>query len=132
MKETTQALIAGIKARGIITEREMLLLKKRANAGEKEAAFWSDETILITPEQTEKGIAWLKDQWKTPKDVERKNNPFGYREEEALETFQHFTFDGFYNAGNAYHDFYLPTYSVVGKDSGFQYYVAGGVPVIIG
>lgn len=132
MKTATADMIAEISAKAVITEREILLLKKRANAGEKEAAFWPEEALSMTPEQTEKGIAWLRDQWKTPRGVVRKNNPFGYREEEAIETFERFTFDGLYDAGNVHHSFYLPVYTVHGKESSFQYYVSGGIPRIIG
>lgn len=130
-----------------MTERDILNLKKLLNGyarssvtAEEKFELASllydcvDETggIRITPEQTAKGIAWLKNEYVTPRGVERKHNPFGYREIEVLENFSHFTFDGFYDTGSmymardGYHN-YQPIYSVIAKDgANFQYYMARG------
>lgn len=113
----------------VLSEGDILLLCRRANAGEE---VYIDEEYDITEEQTKKGLDWLKNQWKTPRGVERKNNPFRYREQDAIDTFVKFTFDGLYNAGNQYHDFYLPIYTVEGKDTSFQYVVQMGKIMIIG
>tara|TARA_R110002110_G_scaffold62000_3_gene173516 strand:- start:221 stop:1066 length:846 start_codon:yes stop_codon:yes gene_type:complete len=67
--------------------------------------------------------------WKTPTGKERKNNPFGLREQDALENFEYFTLDGFKNIGRSY-DFYVPIYGVTGTDSYFQYYYDGEVNII--
>ncbi len=122
-----------------LTESEIKLLCKRANAeATREAtreALSDFEGSEITPEQESKGLAWLINQYKTPRGVERKNNPFGYREIEAIEKFSHFTFDGLYDAGNAYISFFVPIYTVHGSiDSGtsFQYVLSGGKINIIG
>lgn len=121
----------------VITEREINLIGRRLNnskpLGElipllEEA---ENEGLHITPEQTEKGLSWLLNLWKSPTGKERKNNPFGYREQEVLETFSHFTYDGHIDAGQ-YNSWYAPIYTVVGKDATFQYYVAGGEIKIIG
>lgn len=131
-KTTTSELIKSIEKRGIIEEREILLLKKRANAGDKEAARWCPENIRVTEEQTAKGLTWLINKWKTPRGIERKNNPFGYREEDILENFDHFELAGFYNASN-YRAFYVPLYDVCAKDGRhFEYYVWGGEVQIVG
>lgn len=118
-----------IADKDLLTEKEINLLKNRANKGED---IELKEEYSITEEQTQKGLAYLMNQWKTPRGVERKNNPFGAREQEALETFQHFTFDGFYNGGNSFVNWYVPIYSVVGKDTAFQYTMKNGGVYIIG
>ena len=54
---------------GVITEREVLLLKKRANNGDNEAANFypgCDTEIEVTEEQSAKGFAWLMNLYKTP------------------------------------------------------------------
>ena len=88
--------------------------------------------IALDEEQVQKGYDWLIDQWKTPKGAERKNNPFGYREQDVLENFSTITFNGYYDAGNYYRSFYLPLYLVSGNNTTFEYYVSGGQINIIG
>jgi hypothetical protein len=127
----TKELIKKIVRSGVITEKEINLLKRRVNAGEKmDLSPIYDNEIELTAEQNKKGYDFLIKQWKTPKGKERKNNPFGYREQKALETFQKIYFDELYNAGNMYIDFYLPLYTVVGENSAFQYYYNGEVNII--
>jgi len=134
MKKLTSAdLISEIVKKGIATEKEINLICRRMNAGEKTdlSEIWDGE-ISITPEQTTKGLNWLKNQWKSPNGKERKNSPFGYREEKAVETFTSFTFAGIHDAGNFHHSFYVPLYDVNGAEGSFQYYVSGGICHIIG
>jgi hypothetical protein len=88
--------------------------------------------IELDAEQIAKGYQWLVNQWKTPRGVERKNNPFGYREQDALENFQTIYFKGYYDAGNWNFHYYLPLYYVQGKERGFEYYVSGGQIHIVG
>jgi hypothetical protein len=127
----TKDLIKKIARSGVITEKEINLLKRRANAGEKmNLSPIYDNEIELTAEQNKKGYDFLIKQWKTPKGKERKNNPFAYREQKALETFQKIYFDELYNTGNMYIDFYLPLYTVVGENSAFQYYYDGKVNII--
>lgn len=127
-----------------ISEKQIALIGRRLNAGReigKDTKTGTDLEILytyaqedglkISQEQTKKGLDWLMNLWKTPAGKERKNNPFGYREQEALESFQYFTYDGHINAGT-YSTWYAPLYTVVGKDCTFQYYVSGGQPQIVG
>lgn len=119
-----------IEKNGVITEREILLLKRRANNGDSEAAnFWPE--IEVTKEQTIKGYKWLCNLWKTPRGAKRKNNPFGYREEKILEEWDknddRAIFKGFYNAGG-WHSCYVPVYEY----AGMEYYVWGGKINIIG
>jgi hypothetical protein len=125
-----------------ITEREILLMKRRLNnkADLKEVQKFNDllndgEEIRVTASQAQKGFNWLFNLYKTPRGIQRKNNPFGYREEEALDAgLDYFTFDGFYDAGNQWVTWNTPIYTYYGKgESGsFQYYVAQGKINIIG
>lgn len=123
-----------------ITEKEIALIGRRLNNKKdlKELAELyktaEEEHISVTQEQAKKGYEWLMNLWKTPIGAERKNNPYGYREQEALESgIKYFTYDGHFNDGNAYRDFYLPMYTFIGKNrQAFQYYVSGGEINIIG
>lgn len=85
----------------------------------------ADHAPRVSPEQSEKGRAWLMNQWKTPKGRERKNNPFGYRETYVLENFDHFTFSGLYDVGRNGFAEYLPIYTVHATDSSTFQYVVG-------
>lgn len=122
-----------IVKRGYITESEINLLKNRVNNGRADVSELDDlGGLAITEEQTAKGLTWLINKWKTPRGVERKNNPFGYREEDILENFDHFELAGFYNAGRCF-PFYMPLYDVCAKDGRhFEYYVWGGEVQIVG
>lgn len=76
--------------RGFITESEINLLKNRVNNGRADVCELDDlGGLAITDEQTAKDLNWLLNKWKTPRGTERKNNPFGYREEDILENFDH-------------------------------------------
>ncbi len=133
MKEDKKQLIKDILKRKIITEREVNLICRRLNHN---VYTWEDVEVLqdlkITPEQTHKGLTWLKNKAWTPRGIERKNSPFGYREEEAIKTFKEFRLSSFTNRGNQYRDFWCPVWDVIGKDSGFQYVVESGTASIIG
>ena len=121
--------------KGYLTEREILLLKARMNRGEDVdlSVLHEQEEIEITKEQTQKGYDWLMNQWKTPRGLERKNNPFGYREQYVLEGFKKFYLVDFYNIGNIYHNYYTPVYRTE-SESGeyFDYILKGGEINIIG
>jgi len=121
-----------------ITEKEINLIKLRMNNGKvdeetQEAIdyIW-DNSPQLTPDQNKKGIDYLRNLWKSPTGKERTNNPFGYREQDTLETFEYFELRGFYDAGNYHHKFYVPLYTCVGKDSNFEYYISGGSINIVG
>ena len=121
-----------------ITEKEINLIKLRMNNDKvdeytQEAIdFIWDNSPQLTPEQNKKGIEYLRNLWKSPTGKERVNSPFGYREEEALETFEYFELRGFYDAGNRYNKFYVPLYVCVGAETGFEYYTSGGNINIVG
>ena len=123
-----------------ITEREIGLIGRRLNTKRdlKELAPHYKEAeegnVKVTPEQAQKGYNWLMNEYKTPRGIERKNNPFGIREMNILDTgMKHFTYDGHIDAGNQYHSWYAPLHSFVDKENfSFQYYFAGGKINIIG
>ena len=131
--------------KGYLTEREVLTLKSRLNNSEDYREIMSgffesapDGGYALEAEQIEKGRAWLMNLWKTPRGVERKNNPFGYREQHVLENFKEIRLIDFYDAANYYQNqvgirAYYPYYWVIGSDgSGFQYTVYGGECHILG
>lgn len=127
----TTKLLKKIEESNLITESEILLLKRRLNKGEKIDLdyVWNNE-IALTPEQNKKGIDFLMNQYITPRGIERKNNPFGYREIEILKNFSHFEFRGFYDAGNYHNSFYIPLYICCSADDAFEYYYNGKVNII--
>ncbi len=89
-----------------------------------------DNPLKLTPEQNKKGYDFLMDQWKTSKGIERKNNPFGYREQKILEKFTDFELIGLYDAGNYLHSHYIPLYACNGNENSFEYYYNGKVNII--
>lgn len=124
-----------------LTYRDILNLNKLLN-GRAATSLTDDELraisdklhnrgdYLITPEQTEQGLQFLLNEWKTPRGIERKNNPFGFRETNILENFSHFVFNGFYDLAT-YSQSRIgiknltPLYTVKSKEMNtFQYYMA--------
>lgn len=129
----TNEIIAKIASSHIITEREISLLKRRANNGEDINGIYDimdNADIEVTDEQSAKGFAWLWNLYKTPLRKERKHNPFGYREMDILENYkgERFTFRGFYDTGNRRFQNLLPIYEI----GGMEYYVYNGEINIIG
>ena len=138
MIKDKKQLIKDILKRKIITEQEVLLIRRRLNHG---VYNWDDVEVLqnlkITPEQTNKGLTWLKNKGWTPRGIERKNSPFGYREEDAIETFKEFRLDSFTNRNNYFQQEnnifnWLPVWNVIGKKNSFQYIVENETASIIG
>ena len=125
--KATSLIISEIETKGFITEKEISLLKRRANSGDKEAAFFWP-CVECTGEQTEKAYKWLKNLYVTPNGKERKNNPFGYREMNILDNWngEKAEFKGFYDAGRYGFHNYLPVYDF----GGMEYYVCGGIQII--
>ena len=129
--------------KGYLTEREVLLLKRRLNKGEDSKFAVGDipfpeDGFRLTPEQVEKGRYWLVNQWRTPRGKDRKNSPFGYRETHVLENFEDIRLLDFVDRANStQHQYgmrlYQPYYWVIGTDgTGFQYLVWGGECEILG
>lgn len=121
---------------GLIQEREIIsmrsLMNKNKDAAQVIFEFWDGQELSIAEDQALKGYEFLIDQWKTPRGVERKNNPYGYREQEILENFSHFTLTSLYDASrNRQFTNYLPLYRCYSKDgNAFEYYYNGEVNIV--
>lgn len=131
----TSEILTAVVTAGVITEQQINILKRRANAGENiefpQAVY--DGNIQVTEDQARKGFDWLYDQWKTPNGKERKNNPFGYREQKVLDgpEIDTFSFNGFHNTARyGQSPFYVPVYTASANGSSFQYYVCQGIQII--
>jgi len=130
----TSEILEQIEKTNMISEKVINLLNRRLNAGEKiDLSYVWDNDIELERAQIEKGKTWLLNQWKTPAGKERQNSPFGYREEEAIETCETMFFRGFYDGARyGQRSWFTPIYIVSGKESSFEYYLAGGKINIIG
>lgn len=135
MKPTTNtAIFENVKVNGFITEREILLLKRRSNAEGRDLFNYDlldtfDFGVPVTPEQGVRGLHWLQGLIKRNGEPKAGQN-LGYREIEIIKTStaNDFTFCGFYAAGNGWYTNFVPVYSVGGMD----YYVEGGKIVVVG
>ena len=129
VKDTIR-LIERIKEDKYITEKEVALLKGRLNRGIEEANITD---ARITEAQKLKGLKWLRNLYKAPKGKERKNNPFGYREQRILNANDceiKCYLAGFYNIGKL-GNFYIPVYRYEYDGCHFDYYAACGECIII-
>ena len=131
MKITNNTIFENIHERGYMTEKEMLLLKKRSNAAQHDLFNYDafSEYIPLSEEWANKGIKWLKSLLKKSGEPKAGQN-LGYREIEIIKnaTEEDFSFVCFYDAGNGWHRNYLPVYNV----AGMEYFVAGGKINVIG
>ncbi len=143
MKQTKiyQKLIECLQKGVLVSSEQCNYLFKVLNNGTEEQKqeikdLFNDsnfEGITLSDVQREKGRDWLLNLWKTPTGAERKNNPFGYREQRALENFDTIQLKGYYDAGNYHRSYYIPLYDVYAKDGyGFEYYFNGGKISITG
>lgn len=131
--KTNEQIFEDIKKQGYVTEQQIRLLKTRGTQQNKDLF---DYTLLdteqfgcgipLTPDQNEKGLAFLRDKAYTQKGNIRKNCPFGYRELNIIDTETKFTFHGFYDAGRRNHVNLLPLYGI----GGMEYYYDGEINVI--
>lgn len=126
--------LSPFRGKKTLTESEIKLMLRRVNSGMIDKhdvlALMPEEGWGITAEQTRKGIAWLKDQWKTPRGIERKNNPFGYREQDVIENFKEFRLIDFYPL-NMVGTYFGPVYEVRSKNGNHFDYVGVAGPVKI-
>ena len=132
MKTTTNATIfENIHERGYMTEKEMLLMKKRSNAAQHDLFNYDSfsEYIPLSEEWANKGIQWLKSLLKKNGEPKAGQN-LGYREIEIIKTAtaSDFTFVCFYDAGNRSYHNYLPVYNV----AGMEYRVEAGKIIVVG
>lgn len=126
-----------IIASGSIEERQIIDFKSYLGKNPESKrdllnALYDKDGLSLSAKQNQKGYDFLKNQWVTPAGKERKNNPFGYREQAILEDFEDFTLTGFYDASRYGQDaWYLPIYHCNSKTKGsFEYYYDGKVNII--
>jgi hypothetical protein len=105
LTKTAKKYIDIIKS-GKITESELVSLnsfynKSQENKDVINAAMYEDadakDELTLTDDQNKKGYDFLIGLRFTPTGKDRQNNPYGYREENILDNFSHFTFCGFYS-----------------------------------
>lgn len=121
----TRKRVSGILSAGVISEKDLNLLKSRLNRGlckyeDIEPLFL--DYVTLSDDQTAKGVNWLRDLYKSPSGKVRKNNPFGAREIDVLEG-ESVKIDlcGFYDAGRYGCHNYIPNYCVYGENGSFEY-----------
>lgn len=141
MTQKQTALLAAIKNGQFESKAQFDHLFKILN-GENEdvkqvikaALSEREDYTQLAPEQVKQGVNWLKNLWKTPAGKERKNNPFGYREQDVLDG-DGLTIEllGYYdNAPYGRRGYYMPVYVVSSSGGSFDYYVSGGQIHIVG
>ena len=136
MKRTNEMIFEDVRANGVLTEKDMHLLKNRSNKEGKDLfdydlmeSLSSGYGIPIDEEWANKGIKWLKSLLK--KNGEPKSGQsLGYREIDIIQTADpsDFTFRGFYDAGRYGFRNFLPLYGI----AGMEYYVSCGKIQVIG
>ena len=131
MKTTNNTIFENIHERGYMTEKEMLLLKKRSNAAQHDLFNYDafSEYIPLSEDWANKGIQWLKSLLKKNGEPKAGQN-LGYREIEIIKSAKpsEFSFVCFYDAGNGWYRNYIPIYNV----AGMEYFVSGGNIKVIG
>ena len=85
----TRKRVSEILSTGVISEKDLNLLKSRLNRGmceyeDIEPLFL--DYIALSDDQTTKAANWLRNLYKTPTGKIRKSNPFGAREISVLES----------------------------------------------
>lgn len=131
--KTNEQIFEEIKKQGYITEQQIRLLKTRGNQQNKDVFNYTlldteqfEYGIPLTPEQNEKGLAFLRDKAYTPKGNLRKNCPFRHRELNIIDTETEFTFMGFYDAGRRNYVSLFPLYGI----GGMEYYYDGEIHIV--
>lgn len=130
--KTNEQIFADIRERGMMTEQEMNLLKRRFNADGKDSMDYSlnDELgdgygIPLTAEQGAKGLRWLQ------REAHKRNTVCGYREIDIIDNAEptDFMFKQFRDASR-WGDFpwFVPVFSL----NGMEYYVDSDGLQIVG
>lgn len=121
----TRKRVSEILSSGVISEKDLNLLKNRINHRlceyeDIEPLFL--DCVTLSDDQTAKGIKWLRNLCKTPAGKERKNNPFGAREISVLEG-ENIKIDlcGLYDTGKCGFRNYQPNYCVYSENGSFEY-----------
>jgi hypothetical protein len=133
----TMAKYKAIIESGKITENELTALNSFYNKSSDNKTFidalmyneQDKDELTLTEDQNKKGYEFLMKLRFTPTGKERSNSPYGYREENILDNFSHFTFCGFYSERGNY---YIRMYNCYSKDgNSFQYYYNGKMNIIV-
>ncbi len=137
-------------AKGYLTEDEIIYLRKYLGSSSKANPYVKiaisaeldaklDATpngFPITPEQTNKGITWLREfLWKKNGSARntKENRVFGDRERRIIQDFKEFRLKGLTNASQNAYVFYLPIYEVIAEDgSSFEYTTNMGRIEVVG
>ena len=136
MKRTNEMIFEDVRTNGVMTEKDMKLLKSRSNKEGKDffdydlmESLSSGYGIPIDEEWANKGIKWLKSLL-TKKGEPKSGQSLGYREINIIQTADpsDFTFIGFYDAGRYGFRNFLPLYGI----AGMEYYVSCGKIQVIG
>ena len=123
---TNKEIIDNAYKAGVISEKDILLLKRRLNNKSFGDVRIVNE-IKVSEEQKEKGLKWLRNLYVSPTGKIRKNNPFGWREITILECSNdklEAYLTGFFSIGNFYKS-YIPIYKYTYGKNSFAYYVFG-------
>lgn len=121
--KTNEQIFADIRERGMMTEQEMNLLKRRFNADGKDSMDYglkeelgNGRGIPLTAEQGAKGLRWLQ------REAHKRNTVCGYREIDIIDNAKptDFMFVCFHNASN-WNQFawFIPIFNL----NGMKYYV---------
>ena len=136
MKRTNEMIFEDVRTNGVMTEKDMKLLKSRSNKEGKDffdydlmESLSSGYGIPIDEEWANKGIKWLKSLL-TKNGEPKSGQSLGYREIDIIQTADpsDFTFRGFYDAGRYGFRNFLPLYGI----AGMEYYVSCGKIQVIG
>lgn len=121
---TNQEIIDNAYKAGFISEKDILLLKRRLNNKSFGNIRMMNE-IKVSEEQKEKELKWLRNLYISPTGKIRKNTPLGWREipilecpNDKLEAY----LIGFVNIGNFF-DFHVPIYKYTNGEKSFSYYM---------
>lgn len=130
--KTNEQIFADIRERGMMTEQEMNLLKRRFNADGKDSMDYSLKEELgdgygipLTAEQGAKGLRWLQCE------AHKRNTVCGYREIDIIDTAEptDFMFVCFKDVSQRNQSaWFIPVFNLNGMD----YYVDGDGLQIVG
>ena len=128
-------IFADLRANGFMTERNMKILKNRANKEQRDCfdytfgAINNGYGVRIDEEWANKEIKWLKSLLKNNGEPKSWEN-IRYREVEIIQNAmpEDLRFMGFYDAGRGWCRNYLPVYNC----GGMEYFVQGGFIQVVG
>ena len=135
----TSELVNKVVNLGFITEREILLLKRRINHGENvDLSAFDGNDIFVTDEQAVKGLNYLRTHLLTTRNVPRANCVWGLCDLQAigyqgdnkplleLNVHKLFKFEGFEDVSCGFTRYVEPVYRI----NGVRYSMAYGEPQI--